>query len=842
MHAIIKEEPRGYLGRLGRVMIAVLFALSLVGPVGVASVGAAPVQASAFQITSFTQRDTNGDGKIDQAVIHCRCFSDNDRIVVNDPAGDMKPADTVDQGTDMRNDLWLFDVGNHGTFRLAVQFNDVNNQLSADVYEDENADGTVATGVVSGHPAVTEPGFPVVHVVSLDGYWQRDGRIAPDLNITVDGSLLATFGAEKYTQYMSNDGKPDVVIRVRGPHDGDPRSYDWRNVETPIPASSAIYRSTLMVREHGQEPAFSPIFPWYLLGATYGSVNQYKGVSKPTVPLTGSEGRPYGIVKPYGESFPPIQVDWNSGKVRFIGEIVASRASSENWFTYSNYAIKPGKLNEPDFESPFAFYNLAQDGSDRPDLQVRVERAIPGDRFVDPNWKGRPYQQIRYSWEQRSGQLWSFKLGLLGQKPINQTVTFPDFSLTTLPYDQLPSWVTSNTWDVATFVAVEGESYHSTEGIYEWDPAGALRDGYYSGANAKPPSSFDSITSGLRGEYALHLDAQPWLYLSPVDGRLHLAGATSGVYQQDKTTRVVYRNLAGGQYIDAWLGYDHDQLVRQLYQVPNGLLFAANDTVSLLDATVPQESFRTLPPTSHAEWAAVGERLSTIRPIKAADLQTMYSQFTGKQATITNATLSDLRFTESGYRFILDLRPGFDLGGLTMNGISAPGSYEVSYDSSTHQYSAQPAKAAHVIVTAANVPARAHVRQPVPAEFRIVNQGSADFGQLPAIITARTNNGAPIVVGQKTVDLLSESPVEVAASWQPPHTGNWDVTTTVYLPDGSSVKQSETVVVGKAHEPPWQEVVRGAWPHTSAPLYLSLLLGLVAIPLASGLLLIRRDR
>lgn len=840
MHHGINEERRVRRPRFARLTIAVLMALSLACSLFGSASAADSVQS--YQITSFAQRDTNGDGRPDQAEIHCRCFSENDRIVVDDPAGDMKPANTVDQGTDMKNDLWLFDVGNRGRFQIAVQFRDVNNQLTADVYQDQNADGTVAVGTVAGHPAVTEPGFPVVHMHSLDGYWQRDGRIAPNLDLTVDGSLLATFGGEKYTEFMSNDGRPDVVIRVRGPHDGDPRSYDWRNVETPVPASSAIYRSTLTVREHGQEPAFAPVFPWYLLGATYGSADQYKGVSKPTVPLVGSAGRPYGIVKPFGESFAPVQVDWNAGKVRFIGEFVASRASDANWFTYSNYAIKPGKLNDPDFESPFAFYNLADDNSTRPDMQVRIERAIPGDQFVNPNWQGRPYQQIRYSWEQRAGQIWSFKIGLLGQKSIDTTVKFPDFSLNTIPYAQLPTWVTSNSWDIATFVAVERQDYRSTEGIYEWDPTGALRDGYYSGASNVAPPPPDSITSGLRGEYAPHLDAQPWLYLSPVDGRLHLAGAQSGIYEQDKTHKVIYQNLTGGQYIDAWLGYDSDQLARQLYQLPNGLLFAANDTVSLLDATVAQESFRTLPPSNHAEWTAIGERLSTIRPIAAGDLQTMYGQFPGKQTIITNATLSNLRFTKTGYRFILDLKPGFDLGGLAVTAITKAGSYEISYDSTANRYSAKPATAANAVVTPANVPAQTQVRVPSTAAFRIVNQGSADLEQLPAVITARLNNGAPILVREQAVDLLSDSPVDIEGSWQPPHVGQWSVTATVYLPDGKSVKRSETVAVNKAHEPPWQEMVRGAWPHTSAPLYLTLLFGLVTIPLASGLLLIRRDR
>jgi hypothetical protein len=311
------------------------------------------------------------------------------------------------------------------------------------------------------------------------------------------------------------------------------------------------------------------------------------------------------------------------------------------------------------------------------------------------------------------------------------------------------------------------------------------------------------------------------------------------VYQQDISHKVIYQILAGGQYIDAWLGYDDNQLARQLYQLPNGLLYAANDTVSLLDATIAQESFRTLPPTDHAGWTEIGQRLSTIRPIRAGDLQTMYMQFPGKQTIIKNASMSGLRFTDTGYRFILDLKPGFNLGGLAVSGVTNPGSYEISYDSTAHRYSARPAAAAGAVVTPANVPAETRVRTPSTAAFRIENQGSIDLEQLPAVITAHAGTGTPILVREQAVDLLSDSPVEIAGSWQPPRIGDWTVTATVYLPDGKAVKRSETVVVRKAHEPPWQEVVRGAWPHTSAPLYLTLLFGLVTIPLTSGILLIR---
>ncbi|HVX31172.1 MAG TPA: hypothetical protein VHA53_11890, partial [Nitrolancea sp.] len=287
---------------------------------------------------------------------------------------------------------------------------------------------------------------------------------------------------------------------------------------------------------------------------------------------------------------------------------------------------------------------------------------------------------------------------------------------------------------------------------------------------------------------------------------------------------------------------DHDQLASQLYQLPNGLMYAANDTVSLLSANIAQETFRTLPPANHDEWTKIGQQLSTIRPIEAGDLQTMYAQFPGRQTIIKNATMSDLRFTKTGYRFILDLQPGFDLGGLAVDGVSKPGSYVITYDSAGKRYSAQPATSANAVVAPVPTSAEAHVRTPTTTTFRVENPGSIDLDEQPVIITAQSGNRKPVVVDEKAVALLAGEPVDIDGNWQPSRSGKWTVTATVYLPDGREVQRSETVNVQKAYNPPWQEVVRGAWPHTSAPLYLGLLVGLVTIPLASGLLLVRRER
>ncbi len=794
-----------------------------------------------FTVTSFIQRDTNGDGKPDQSEIHCRCYSADDRITVIDGAQNMTTATTIEAGTDMEDDLWLFDIGNRGRYQIAVQFGRRDEQPTAQIYQDQDGDGSVAIGERDRHTVVTEPGFPSITAIALDGFWQRDGRPAPNFDITVDDHMLATFAGEQYQTAVKNDGKPDVVIHVRGPHEGDPRSYDWRNVYAPVPASWGIYRTTLMVREQGQEPSFQPVFPWYLLGGTYGSISDYGEGTLPTLPLIGAGDHPYGIVKPYGQSFPPIQVDWNTGRIAYVGEFVASRGSDTNWFTYSIKRVEPGKVTEPNFESPFAYYDLAADNDSVPELSVRAERIVADDPYVPPQWRGRAYQQIRYSWEQQQGQGWSYKLGLLGRNPVDGQVQFPEFSLQTVPYAQFPTWVTTHAWDIATFAAVERGWYDSTEGVYAWDPGGALRDQYYAGTGSPPSNVFNTIDYGVRGEYSLHSGTQPYLYFSPVDARLHLAGASQGLYNVDGNRRVVYQSLAGDGFIDSWQVFDGDQPAGQLAQRPGALLYAGDGRVTLLKADVPKETFRTLPPANHDEWIRLGQQLdANKRNFAGDDLGAMFDQFSGQRLTLSGGALSDLRMTDNGFRFILDLQPGYNLGKFPVTGITEPGRYVLDYDSATGRFTAQPSSPPALAIEAVEAAAPATALEPVRVSITLANRGLEDARTVPLIVTATRSGSPPRAIAQQTVDLLGPEQKVVPASWTPPVPGDWTVTARLYPPRGA-VDQTTHVTVAAPPMPRWQSVATVGWPGTLPLAYIVVLLGLITLPAGGGLLLLRRQ-
>ena len=306
--------------------------------------------------------------------VRCACYSSDDLLTVVRTRGTLPISEELNEESDFSDALWLFDVGHRGTYQLAVRFHRDDGDLAADVWQDQDGDWTVALEQRDGTVQVIEPGFPSLRAVALDGYWQRDGRLAPNFDLIVDDRTNAAFGSGLYEDRMQNDGHPDVSIAVRGPRGADPRSYDWRNVHTPISESSGIYRTTLMVREQGLEPPFPPVFPWYFLGAWYGTAADPARAALSKIPLVGTGIPPYGMVKPYNQSFPPIQVDWSVGRIQMLGEFVASRGSDVNWFTYSLRRVEPAATTDPNFESPFSFYDLAGDRDGIPELQVRVDR------------------------------------------------------------------------------------------------------------------------------------------------------------------------------------------------------------------------------------------------------------------------------------------------------------------------------------------------------------------------------------------------------------------------------------------------------------------------------------
>jgi hypothetical protein len=502
----------------------------------------------------------------------------------------------------------------------------------------------------------------------------------------------------------------------------------------------------------------------------------------------------YGFVKPYLESPPPIQVDWQAGQIVAVGEFVASHGGDHNWYIQSHAPF--GAEGDPafaDFENPFAFYDLALDDDGLPELAIRMEYMGADQAQSLFGGSGTALQSVRYSWDQGNDQSWDYSLGLLGRHEIVERVQFADFTVQTIPYARYAEWVAQSQWDTGVFLAVEGAPYWSSEGIYEGFVS-AWRRFYLTGVADEPHlSQVQDVREGLRQEYTPDMHSAPRLYLSPVDRSLHLLGAWAGVWNVDGLHRVRYEDSDSDGYLDSWrltassmrlaeeTGEEPaaERTLASLRVVGDYLLYGDQSRVKLVHIQVPPSLFETLPPANHAQWLALGEQLERHGSDFAADdLMAMVAQFEGPATLISGASLEAARPTELGFRFELHVEPGFqvladrnELGAARL----APGSYMASWDGAFHL---APLTPPHL-----NLPQGMLLCEPsVPRQTDWVtihavlqNDGLRDVQSVPLRVYAATAGGEAMVLGEHEVAVAGGGEHLLEQPWWPGQDGEWTV-------------------------------------------------------------------
>jgi hypothetical protein len=690
--------------------------------------------------------------------------SARDRIHVYPRSPTLRPVDWRD-ALDTRDAVWAFDAATTGRASLVIDFHPdrAGTGVIADLYDDQNGDAAVAYALRDGVPAVTESRWPTVTIAAPDGWWVRDGRINFNLDIDVDGPVRASFGSGVFMNLLKHDGRADYRLFVRDENrDGKP---DWQlnRAYPPVAEDSAVYRSELMASAAGDFPTSGGVF-W---------------------PYLGSDT--FGIVKPYLLSPPPIQVNWKQGRITNVGEFVASRSSGSNWFIYS---VRPFGPDDPmsvaNFENPFAFYDLAGSNDGYPDLQIRNSHVVPGElvELAGATTVGAPYLRstqpinvVRYSWDQDHNHSWDFKVDLLGRHATDDVVRFPGFSVQTVPYDRLPRWVVEKEWDAATFIATERELGWTSEGIYEWSTA-AVRGAYLAGEDPARAAveAFSALPNGLRGEYKLDLNDQPYLYTSEVDGRLHLKGAQAGTYSVGGG-RVLRYESVGGQLIDRWISVVDGQTVSELSYVGDQLMFENSEGLHFKTVAPQRTPLLLLPPADSLQWNRLRETVSAARLGGVADDPAgLFARYAAPLSLLPGASMSDLRQQDDGFRFALHLPPSEGAQELpAWVAPLKPGDYSVTYASS-RGYVAQPLTPADLSVT--NVSATTERVSPlelVQLKAAVVNRGTAPADNATVALSARRDGEPPRPIGVIRLDVPGAGSATGTAEWAFPTGGVWTI-------------------------------------------------------------------
>ena len=769
------------------VVIAVVlgFVLSVFPP---ATLAQDPSGGDSVVIHGVRQSDVDGDGSVDLTIIDASFSSDHDRVLVYDGAGDMIMSADWREATDFDDDTWIFDVAADGTAELVAVFDTEGNKHIAYLYDDWDGDRQVAFEFKNDRVSIQENPYWTVRAVA-DGPWYNvAGSINRNVTFSVDGPIGdRDMDYDSILDSQASDGEVDFEMECR--------AGSWQHMSTYC--LSRLFASLESRIGHSKIRVAVPGYP----------LPQVKGyVFWPHLGLG-----PYQAQPPL-EIPPPLNMNWETARFhRRMTNMVRFLGAEGGWWLLSTRSTVKGEDNALDFENPFAYYDLARDRDGWAELVIRHVYSPPGtawyrvgDHFQPSHDPRDTLQIVRYTWDQDNDGYWDYKLGLLGNNIVETVVPFSDFGVVSIPYDVLPQTLTEGMrWDGATFVQVEGRAETSPEGVYDWDYIVPLQEQFIFGIGDTFKAGTPDIRGGFRGEYAVKQFDEPHLYFSPVDRKLHLFGADAGVWAVDDVHRVRYADLDGDGYLDQWKctrtqpeGLDAgvtnpdvprleifgeqqvaEELVKSL-QIAHGiLLYGDTNRIRLSRNTSALSLFEMMPPRNHEEWLLLGEQLERHRGDFAHDdLESMMTQLPGPVTEIEGARVEGFRLTEAGFRFVLHLRPGFqvlkDANGTGLVDLLA-GSYAVIYDGT---FRTRALTAPHITVPEGEIsidPATPGHMDWTTIRATLHNIGLRDVASLSTKLYAARQGSEPHLLTEQEVCIPGEGKYELSFNWIPKDAGKW---------------------------------------------------------------------
>jgi len=810
------------------IFIVLLAALITCSPAG------AYAQASEEDptVTSFEQHDLDGDTTPDQAIILVEHMGHRHRVVVYDHGQDMKWSDDWQQGTDFANDVWLFQNEVGDQTKLIIRFSHDHTGYTAELFDDTTGNGVVSYTVdATGQVRITESELPIARFTAEQPWILADGKANYMVTITAYGRLhnmISGIGWD--VSMLPDDGRLAWSQEVVDLDSDSVPDYELIQVFPDIPADWGVYRTNLRLHLSKKLPAgFRSSLLWPYLG------------------YAESEGwRPVYLERNPGNHYytPPVQFDWKSGRILGVGNFLPGYGTGDRYGFLSMTPLTKGEINELHFDRSAHYYFT---GSSMPDMFFRLIRDGLGDS-VQVGSKTLYAQQVGFNWHHRDlgAMQWDYKLELTGLYELPSTLMrFKDFSLRDVPFGDLLWWFTTRECAYATFVVAEEHAYPSNEGIWEWmtlwgvvnDVSDGLvtipgsRDaqrGYILGeSDTSPAQYYTEIREGFRGEYG-ELNGLAQLYFSPIDHKLHLFKAQKGVWNLDARREIRYANLAGS-YINQWTLLEGEKTLKNLYDVAGYLVYGGEGNIRLRKNDKNPSIFTTLPPRNHEEWLKLGADLDRFQANFAPDdFEAMVDQFEGPGLSITGASLRDFRLDGDGFRFVLELQPGFSLEGPDLVGLQglAPGEYVVMCDG--REFKVLPLTPAAIIVDGLRLDGQSesplYVSQWTTIESSIQNAGLEDLYEPGLCLYFSGPLGERQVITSTVVLLPGESTQTLRWHWAPPTPGTWLVsletgceTTDEGIQKSSKALASTSVNVLPPERPPshWLLTLGGLLPVAS---------------------------
>ncbi|MCY0899355.1 MAG: hypothetical protein OWU33_10560 [Firmicutes bacterium] len=571
-----------------------------------------------------------------------------------------------------------------------------------------------------GVKVLSDGGHPYLILESRTAGWIEQGRTNYNVTLWVDG--LSGMG---YPKVLPN-GHINTVYRVGQKSPGIPQWEVGQNLGNPQP-SWGYARLEIQDRLPGAPPfrvmnGIMPDFPY--LGV--GNSRQ---------------------VDWYLENPSPLYFNLTQSQL-----ILYSFVGFEDGGTYRINSVNAAP--HPDFESPFAFYNFLPD-SRYSQLVVRSDTYPAGDAFGFFPTIHRDETTFRYSWAGANPTLFSYSLQLAGSIPLNQTVSIGGVRFRAVRPTDLPTWVMTQKWPMVAFVqSLHG--YASSEGIYSYTPQQPSAWPWLLGltahpaqywahpylvTNPGPATSDEGLAVGYRGEYDTADFRTPELYISPIDGLVHLLWAQGGIWNLGHGWYEREENLTGGPYLDVW-ELKHltrktrhpramsGKTVETFYDLGRTLLYQGPTSIEILRLPATVDPVLVNPPTNRASWLAFRKLTREAETGRSPfDMGEWMTAWKGPRVAWQGAQLQDVRVVAGRFTWILHLTSSTKVSRVTP-GLSplSPGTYLLTYDPATGQWAALP----HPV---ARVSARAVVSTPVVGQVATVTVRLHNRGALPAPVT-----------------------------------------------------------------------------------------------------------
>ncbi len=786
-------------------------------------------------------------------------------------------------GINTTTDTYLFAYTNAENVRMIIDFTQNNEgeqeaHLYVRTHEETHLVGNIRLRIGEDYAFEPHPdggyslvvdmygGHPYMVMRPLGGSWLVDGKTNYNLDITIDGTWPPGHHA---FNWQKTNGNMNWLVDVRGE---TPGVADWytrvvnpendQNPDWGYERFGGGYRIKASER-FPDEPPFKvarPLIPTF----------RYFDMGLSSLDAGKEHEQAGGAVEWFEQNPMPLYFNLRGGYFA----IYPFHGFQNAGVSYYNSTSTLPTIN---FEVPFSFYSFNAN-SRYPQLVVRGSYYPKGDRFSRVRDVSKNTLSFRYSWkipiealsarlqdEEEMGETdatedaegaedeedlpekkWTYSLDVASvDYAFDELEVLGEHTFLGIRADNLPTWVISKEWAIATFVeSIEG--YGSSEGIYAYTSNGADFFPWYSGQTNEKPGYFEhplleagvvitltkksniGLPENFRGEYNAAYFQKPRVTFSPIDKRLHLWDAEGGVWNlgfNKHGRQIILRthNLQKDPFIDGWTleaipiqqptdeeielalkdlkqpwwpqALPADSTYESLYALHGYIIYTGEEKSLLRKADYTLSAFDRQPPADKQHWLELNELLAQHETEERdpRNLSSWLDAFPGDIIISNPGTITNVRATQTGFRFVIDIQPGYTIQTMYGSENLELGEHVVVYEHGTFRIEPVTLPKPRIVLTNNSA-----LTQNLPGMLMMSlhNDGNMDFHATVEVSATKGFGSKKHQIVHKEVEFLADEVITQTVEWTPTSAGDWTITPWVFHPAGVIIpsKSLETKV------------------------------------------------